>query len=174
MQEPISLCPRLIGITAYRVHVQWDSAARIIGLGWTLHETLVVMTQDGTYRLYPLATAASASSAPLYTQHSLEGDAATIGVLEVQIHARGMVVLLEDWSFVEVRGWESSSLKESEVQCIKLALGGFKEAPHCWEVIPAEQSTSGSVEVLVSVGSTIIRLDELDAVDQVRAIAWCA
>ena len=42
------------------------------------------------------------------------------------------------------------------------------EPPHSWTIISPEQSTSGHTEILVSTGTTIITLDALDRIDQVR------
>ena len=39
-----------------RRSAQWDSPSRIVRFGWTLNESLVVLAQDGSYRLYPLST----------------------------------------------------------------------------------------------------------------------
>lgn len=154
---------------------QWDSLSRIVALGWTLSESLVVLTQDGTYRLYPLSTSASLSSLPVYTQHSLGSEAQETGVLEARIYEEGMVVLLGSLSFVEVRGWEgltsegtseaSAGMKGGKV--LNLAKYALTEVPNCWCVIPAELSTSGGVEVLMSTGVTVVRLDEIEYIDQV-------
>ena len=62
---------------------QWDSPTRIVSLGWTLNESLVVLTQDGTYRLYALSTGATP---PSYTQHTLGPEAQEAGVIEAKIH----------------------------------------------------------------------------------------
>ncbi len=43
------------------------------------------------------------------------------------------------------------------------------EPPHCWTVVPPDRSTSGHVEVLAAVGETVLTVDELDTVDQVRS-----
>jgi hypothetical protein len=45
---------------------------------------------------------------------------------------------------------------------------GLTEPPHTWTIISPEQSTSGHTEILVSTGTTVITLDALDRIDQVR------
>lgn len=142
---------------------QWDSPARITKLGWTSTETLVVLLQDGTYRLYPLSTA----TPPPYTQHSLGPDAADAGVVDAHIFEEGMVVLLGSLQFIEVKGWEREGAVGGRVT--GLANAGLEDRPSCWCVIRPEVSSSRGVEVVICTGKTVLRLDEIECVDQVSA-----
>lgn len=151
--------------------MQWDSPTRIVALGWTLAESLVILTHDGTYRLYPLST--TPGVAP-YSQHSLGPEAAETSVLDARIYEEGMVVLLGSLAFVEVRGWEKGLLEGSSVEgsrggkVVALANAGLTEAPSCWCVITPDLSNTRGVEVLIGTGVTILRLDEIEVQDQVR------
>ncbi|KAL8276676.1 hypothetical protein RQP46_010944 [Phenoliferia psychrophenolica] len=139
----------------------WDAPSRIVGLGWTLAESLVVLTQDGTYRIYALSTGLTP---PAYSQHSLGADASEHGVLDARIYEGGMVVLLGNLNFVEVKGWQEDGNVGGKV--VQLAQAGLVEPPSCWCVIPPELSYSRGVEVLIGTGQTILRLDEIDVQDQ--------
>ncbi|SCZ98560.1 BZ3500_MvSof-1268-A1-R1_Chr3-1g05464 [Microbotryum saponariae] len=170
--------------------IPWESSNRIVALGWTSSESLVVLVQDGTYRLYPLSTSASpsssasasSSSTPTYSQHTLGAEAQDSGVLQAKIYEQGLVALLGNLSFVEVKGWPATnSLTESGssgVGCASrsggggggkvtpLAAVGLNEPPSCWGVVEPELSNTRGVEVLIGTGSTVLRLDEIEVQDQ--------
>lgn len=144
---------------------QWDSPTRIVSLGWTLNESLVVLTQDGTYRLYALSTGATP---PSYTQHTLGPEAQEAGVIEAKIHEEGMVALLASLVFVEVKGWQKTSEEGSTGGKVTLlASAGLTEPPGCWCVLTPELSYTRGVEVLIGSGATVLRLDEIEVQDQV-------
>ncbi|KAK4048038.1 Vacuolar protein sorting-associated protein 16 [Microbotryomycetes sp. JL201] len=152
--------------------IQWDSSARIVALGWTVNENLAVLTQDGSYRIYSLSIGTSVS--PSYSQHSLGHEAQEAGVLEARIYEHGMVVLLNNLTFIEVRGWDSVAEEASSAassarqggKIIPLANAGLTDPPASWCVLPSDDSQSRHVEVLVSTNHTILRIDEIDVVDQ--------
>ncbi|KAJ9105541.1 hypothetical protein QFC19_003523 [Naganishia cerealis] len=89
-------------------------------MGWTPEEQLVVMAEDGTYRIYDLSAASAGihtrgdplpvSSASLiageYRQYTLGSDVADVGVISGQVHEEGFVVLTGNLSFVHVKGWQ--------------------------------------------------------------------
>jgi hypothetical protein len=86
---------------------KWDtSTSRIIALGWTSSERLVLLNEEGAYRLYDLQGQ--------YEQYSLGSEVAEVGVLQARIHEDGIVALVgaEHGSvggsigLVEVRGWQ--------------------------------------------------------------------
>lgn len=86
-------------------------------MGWTPDEQLIVMADDGTYRVYDLSAAsagissghaespASVPGAGEYHQYTLGGDIADVGVIEGQVHEDGFVVLTGSLAFVHVKGW---------------------------------------------------------------------
>lgn len=88
-----------------------------------------------------------------------------------------MVALLGNLSFVEVKNWEKGALPEGVLEggrggkVITLANPGLVEAPTCWCVITPELSQSRGVEVLIGVGPTILRLDEIEVQDQVSRLS---
>jgi hypothetical protein len=77
--------------------MQWDQG-KIISLGWTMDERLVVLNEEGAYRIYDLQGE--------YQQHSLGTEAGEIGILDARIHENGLVALTGSLTFLEVKGWE--------------------------------------------------------------------
>lgn len=80
-------------------------------------------------------------------------------------------MLLGNLTFVEVRNWQKGSEDPTagvggKVQLLPNA--GLTELPGCWAIIIPELSHTRGVEVLIGVGETILRLDEIEVVDQVR------
>lgn len=115
---------------------QWDHPSKIVKMGFTLNESLVVLARDGTYRIFPIAsssnstasTSSSASSTAViakaagqagsvtYSQHSLAHDVQDSSILDASILENGMIVLLSSHQFLEVRGWpEPDALAETSV-----------------------------------------------------------
>lgn len=175
--------------------MQWESPTRIVALGFTSSESLVVLTQDGTYRLYPLSvhshSSSSSSNQPIYTQHSLGTEASESGVLEAKIYEEGMVVLLGSLNYLVVRGWSDSIVSskgegrtKGGSKVIMLAATGLVEPPQCWCVVNSGTGgaysgnggygnggySSRNVEVLICSGITVLRLDEIEIQDLVSQI----
>ncbi len=69
-------------------------------MAWTSVETLLVVSDDGTYRLYDLSGE--------YKQYSLGADVNEAGILSCRIHEEGFVVLTGLMQLVQVRGWEGA------------------------------------------------------------------
>lgn len=146
--------------------ILWDATVKIVCFGFTAAESLVVLMQDGNYRLYPLSVNASSTSAG-YSQYSLGQEATESGIVEARIFESGMVALLGSLTFVHLHLWPEGSQEEGQRgQVTRLADPGIAEIPSCWTAIPPEESTSRQVEVLLSVGDTLVLLDALDAQDQ--------
>ena len=92
---------------------QWDLSVPVM-MGWTAEEQLIVMADDGTYRIYDLSSASagvntshpdSVKHAGEYHQYSLGGEIADVGVIEGQVHDDGFVVLTGSLAFVHVKGF---------------------------------------------------------------------
>jgi hypothetical protein len=83
----------------YLFAVQWE-LSKIVALGWTSTEELVVLNEDGQYRLYDLGGT--------FHSFSLGTEAAETGVVEARIMDSGLVALTGNLSFLEVRGWTGS------------------------------------------------------------------
>lgn len=128
----------------------WDQG-KIVRFGWTSDERLVVLNEEGTYRLYDLQGE--------YLQFSLGTEAAEIGIIDARIHENGLVALSGSLTLLEVKGWGGA-------RPLTLASPGVSEPPHAWAVIPPDQNISRHVEVLLSVDNTIIAVDNLESVDQ--------
>lgn len=56
------------------------------------------MAESGVYRLYEISGE--------YKQYNLGSEIDNLGVMSVQVHDNGLVALIGDLSFVQVKGWE--------------------------------------------------------------------
>lgn len=66
--------------------------------GWTSDERLVVLNEEGTYRLFDLQGD--------YQQYSLGTEAAEMGIVDARIHENGLVALTGSLTLLEAKGWE--------------------------------------------------------------------
>ncbi|KAI0298703.1 vacuolar assembling/sorting protein VPS16 [Multifurca ochricompacta] len=128
----------------------WDQA-KIIRFGWTGDERLVVLNEEGVYRLYDLQGD--------YTQFSLGTDAGEVGITDARIHENGLVALTGSLQLLEVKGWEGG-------KSLTLANPNLSQPPAVWTLIPPDLTISRHVEVLLSVEASIVSVDNLEAVDQ--------
>ncbi|KAL0960087.1 hypothetical protein HGRIS_011732 [Hohenbuehelia grisea] len=128
----------------------WDQG-KIVRFGWTHDERLVILNEEGVYRLYDLQGD--------YQQHSLGSDAGELGIIDAQVHDNGLVALTGSLTLLEVKGWEGN-------RPLTLANPGLSEPPHAWTIIPPDLNVSRHVEVLLSVDTTIYSVDNLESIDQ--------
>ncbi|KAJ7211224.1 vacuolar assembling/sorting protein VPS16 [Mycena pura] len=128
----------------------WDQG-KIIRFGWTADERLAILNEEGTYRLYDLQGD--------YQQYSLGSEAGEMGVIDARIHENGLVALTGSLTLLEVKGWEGT-------RPLTLANPALSQPPNSWAVIPPDLNISRHVEVLLSVDSTILSVDNLESVDQ--------
>lgn len=56
------------------------------------------MAESGVYRLYEISGE--------YKQFNLGSEIDNLGVMSVQVHENGLVALIGDLSFVQVKGWD--------------------------------------------------------------------
>jgi hypothetical protein len=77
--------------------LQWDQG-KIIRFGWTLDERLVLLNEEGSYRIYDLQGE--------YQQYSLGSEAAELGIIDARIHDSGFVALTSTLNLLEVKNWE--------------------------------------------------------------------
>lgn len=77
--------------------VQWDQG-KIVRFGWTLDERLVILNEEGVYRIYDLQGD--------YEQYSLGNEAAEMGIIDARIQDHGLVALTGSLTLLEVKGWE--------------------------------------------------------------------
>ncbi|KAJ7634891.1 vacuolar assembling/sorting protein VPS16 [Roridomyces roridus] len=128
----------------------WDQG-KIIRFGWTADERLAILNEEGTYRLYDLQGD--------YQQYSLGSEAGEMGVIDARIHENGLVALTGSLLLLEVKGWEGA-------RPLTLANPGLTQPPNSWAVIAPDVNISRHVEVLLSVESTILSVDNLESIDQ--------
>ncbi|KAH8987853.1 vacuolar assembling/sorting protein VPS16 [Lactarius akahatsu] len=128
----------------------WDQA-KIIRFGWTGDERLVVINEEGVYRLYDLQGD--------YVQFSLGTDAGEVGITDARVHESGLVALTGSLQLLEVKGWEGA-------KPLTLANPNLSEPPRVWTLIPPDLTISRHVEVLLSVEASVVSVDNLEAVDQ--------
>ncbi|KAI0712429.1 vacuolar protein sorting-associated protein 16 [Earliella scabrosa] len=130
--------------------LSWDQG-KIIRFGWTGDERLVVLNEEGVYRIYDLQGE--------YQQYSLGNEAGEMGIIDARIHETGLVALTGSLTFLEVKEWVGG-------KPLTLANPGLSQPPQSWTVIPPDQTISRHVEVLLSVESTIYSVDNLESLDQ--------
>ncbi|THH19130.1 hypothetical protein EW146_g1994 [Bondarzewia mesenterica] len=128
----------------------WDQG-KIVKFGWTVDERLVVLNEEGVYRVYDLQGD--------YEQHSLGNDAGEVGIIDARIHENGLVAMTGSLHLLEVKGWQGG-------KPLTLAIPGLSAPPHSWTIIPPDFTISRHVEVLLSIDSTIFTVDNLESVDQ--------
>ncbi|KDQ19047.1 hypothetical protein BOTBODRAFT_28535 [Botryobasidium botryosum FD-172 SS1] len=130
--------------------IPWDQG-KIIRMGWTFDEELVVLNEEGSYRIYDLQGD--------HRQYSLGSEAQEVGVIDARIHESGLVAMTGNLGLLEIKGWEGG-------KPLTLANSTLNAPPHCWSIIPPDQTISRHVEVLLAHESTILSVDNLECIDQ--------
>ncbi|CAG8737332.1 1465_t:CDS:2, partial [Dentiscutata heterogama] len=130
--------------------LQWDKG-RIIKMGWTDAEQLVVVLEDGTIRLYDIHGD--------FTGFSLGKEAKDHSVIDCQIWGTGLVALTGNFKLIALTNFE-------EPRPRLMADPGLNEPPHSWTLIPPQYTLSRHVEVLLSTGSTILTVDVIESSNQ--------
>ncbi|UNI16382.1 Vacuolar protein sorting-associated protein 16 [Purpureocillium takamizusanense] len=129
--------------------IPWDRGA-VKGLGWSDDESLLVVTADGNVRCYDLQGD--------FSSFSLGHGADNYGVESCRFYNNGMVALLGNNTFVTV-----SSYAEPRPRPLAKAPEG---EIHSWAIISPDHTLSRSVELLLSLGSTVFILDAVDCEDR--------
>jgi hypothetical protein len=138
--------------------VAWDRpGGRLISMGWTDEESLLCVMHDGTVFQYNYRGELSTS------QLSLGQECWDQGVADCVIWGTGLVVLTEKNQLFSIPDLENP-------QAIKLADPHLEEPPHCFAVIEPQYTLSGSLEVLIAVGSTVLMVDADSVQDQTVSI----
>lgn len=124
-----------------------------MNFGWTFDERLVVVNEEGIYRVYDLQGD--------YQQFSLGTEASETGVAEVKIYEGGMVALTGSLTFLDVKGFTGA-------RPVELANPNLTEPPHAWAIISPELTNSRHTEILLSTftSPSILSIDSLECVDQ--------
>jgi hypothetical protein len=126
-------------------------------MGWTDEESLLCVMHDGTVFQYNYRGELSTS------QLSLGQECWDQGVADCVIWGTGLVVLTEKNQLFSIPDLENP-------QAIKLADPHLEEPPHCFAVIEPQYTLSGSLEVLIAVGSTVLMVDADSVQDQTVSI----
>lgn len=131
----------------------WDRpGGRLIGLGWTDDEILMCVVQDGTIFQYNIYC-------ELQEQHlSMGKECWDQGVVECIIWGNGLVCLTEGNQLFCIPDLHSP-------QVHKLANPNLEEPPLCMLAIEPQHTETGYLEVLLAVGSSVLRID-VDSVQE--------
>ncbi|ORZ31220.1 Vps16, C-terminal region-domain-containing protein [Catenaria anguillulae PL171] len=128
--------------------IPWErELASILTLGWTDTEALVAVLDDGTVRIYPLYGEPTFASL---------GDEARNGIASCAIWPTGMAALTTTGFFVVIRSWKAPIPRMySHYQ--------VPNTPPAWTFVPEHLTDSGSIELLVPLAKSLIRVSEMDA-----------
>ncbi|KAG6541575.1 hypothetical protein Mapa_017028 [Marchantia paleacea] len=125
----------------------WDRpGGRLISLGWSSDEVLLVLVQDGTVYRYNIH-----GELP-DRKFTFGKEVWEQGVADCIIWGSGLVCLTEANQLFAVTNLE-------DPQPIKLADPHLEEPPHCIAIIDPQFTVSGNVEVLLAVGTTVLIVD---------------
>ncbi|KAI0180242.1 vacuolar protein sorting-associated protein 16 [Hypoxylon sp. FL1284] len=130
--------------------IGWDKGS-IKGLGWSEDEKLLVVSYDGSVRCYYNLQGD-------FTHFSLGREAEDFGVHSCRFYDHGMVVLLTNNALIYVSSYDEPRPKA-------LAMPPEGEV-YSWAIISPSFTLSRSVEVLLSIGSTIYVVDAAECEDR--------
>eukprot|EP00873_Tetraselmis_striata_P045222 jgi/Tetstr1/465486/TSEL_010170.t1 len=125
---------------------------RIVGMGWSSDEELVLVEVDGTVSAY-------STFGTHLRRFSLGAAAREQGVSRAAVFGAGVVALTERHEL-----WAVTGLLEPRPQ--RLADPGLFDAPHSMAVIEPHHTLSGCVEVLIACGNTVKVVDADSCQDQ--------
>ncbi|KAH8920137.1 vacuolar protein sorting-associated protein 16 [Atractiella rhizophila] len=146
--------------------LHWDSPTPITYLSFLSTSQLFVLTTSGTYRLYNISPLNSTYSQYELAPEIIDAEAG-MGIVDVKGWEEGVVVCLEGGGWIEVRGLGTGDEEEGRRVTVQaLASTGSSEPPHSWGIIPPDQSTTRTTEVLLATRDTVLKLDEIEALDQ--------
>ncbi|KAL2623066.1 hypothetical protein R1flu_003271 [Riccia fluitans] len=125
----------------------WDRpGGRLVNLGWTADEVLLVLMQDGTVYRYNIHGELAQK------KFSFGKEVWDQGVAECIIWGTGLVCLTEANQL-----WAVTNLEDP--QPIKLADPHLEEPPHCMAIVEPQFTVSGNLEVLLAVGTSVLVVD---------------
>ncbi|USW50105.1 Putative vacuolar protein sorting-associated protein [Septoria linicola] len=130
--------------------IQWDKG-HVQCVGWSEDEKLLVVTDDGTVRIY-------ADLQGDFTPFSLGHGAEEHGVVSCRFWARGFVALLGNNTLIAVTRYD-----EPRPQLLAAAPPGDVVS---WTIIAPEYTSSRSVEVLLAIGQTVYVVDAVECEDR--------
>ncbi|WWC85237.1 uncharacterized protein L201_000099 [Kwoniella dendrophila CBS 6074] len=146
-----------------KIYLYTSSGILISTIPWELNTpvlmhftttSLVVLSDEGVYRIYDLSNLIN------YKQYQIGGnDVKEQGIINAKAYEDGMIVLLGNLEFLEIRGWNGG-------RGIPLISPGLTDPPISWTILPPEISPTGHIQLIISTNSTIITLDTLEKIDQ--------
>ncbi|KAK9823042.1 hypothetical protein WJX81_002597 [Elliptochloris bilobata] len=134
----------------------WERG-RIMGMGWTSEEDLMLLEQSGEVHLYSMHGQAQARS------FSLGGEVAREGVAACCLYGGGLVALTAGLQL-----WAVTDLEEPRPQ--RLADPRLAGPPHCLAVMEPRHTLSGCIEVLVAAGDGVLVVDADSASEAAAAV----
>ncbi|KAJ2486778.1 Vacuolar protein [Coemansia sp. RSA 2050] len=131
--------------------IEYDGVHHIAGFAWNNREQLVCVQEDGTVRVFSL-------SGQDPTSFSLGPDAHS-GVVDCRFWDQGLVAMTGDYRFIYV-----NDIGEPKPKL--MADAHITEHPHSWAIVPPHLTLSHHVEVLASIGATLLSIDAVGVQDQ--------
>ena len=130
--------------------INWDKGS-IVGVGWSEDERLLVITNDGTVRMY-------SDLQDDFSPFSLGHGAEDYGVQGCKFWSNGFVALLGNNTVVAVYRYD-----EPRPQLLAPAPSGKVTS---WAIIPPENTSSRSVEILLAMERTVYVVDAVECEDR--------
>ncbi|KAK9446766.1 Vps16, N-terminal region-domain-containing protein [Limtongia smithiae] len=130
----------------------WDRGS-IRGVGWSDDEELIIVTEDGTVRVYHDLHGG-------FAQFSLGKDADEHNVIDVRFWGSGFVARLGNNRFVSVARYDEPRprlLAETATVAAEV---------HGWSIVPPAYTLSRHVEIFVGVNRTVNVIDSMEAQDK--------
>ncbi|KAJ2584845.1 Vacuolar protein [Coemansia sp. RSA 1836] len=137
--------------------IEYDGLHHIAGFSWNGREQLVCVQEDATVRIFSL-------SGQEPTSFSLGAEAQSSGIIDCRFWDQGLVAMTGDFRFVYVNDIGEPKPKLLADAASLHAPTGLP--PHSWAIVPPHLTLSHHVEVLASVGTTILSIDAVGVQDQ--------
>ena len=130
--------------------INWEKSS-IVGVGWSEDERLLVVTTDGTVHMY---TDLQDDFSPFSLGHGAE----EYGVKGCKFWSNGFAALLGNNTVVAVYRYD-----EPRPQLLAAAPSGEVTS---WAIIPPENTSSRSVEILLAMEKTVYVVDAMECEDR--------
>ncbi|KAJ2896885.1 Vacuolar protein [Coemansia aciculifera] len=131
--------------------IEYDGLHHVAGFSWNSREQLVCVQEDGTVRVFSLSGQEPAS-------FSL---GTTASIVDCRFWDQGLVAMTSEYRFVYV-----NDIGEPKPKFLADTLSHITEMPYSWAIVPPHLTLSHHVEVLASVGKTILSIDAAGVQDQ--------
>ncbi|KAL2315263.1 hypothetical protein POMI540_1304 [Schizosaccharomyces pombe] len=129
----------------------WDKTS-LVGMGWNENEELIVVSKQGQVRVYNLLGE--------FHQFSLGKGVENIGIRECQFSEGGVFALLQNDTFISITGFEEPWRKTyASIPFNTLEYYNIDS----WALIPNPFSPDLGMDIVVTVGSHILQIDEQDS-----------